>query len=76
MNLASSHEEWRRSRSSWIFRFGTGAGRRMPGPACRMPDFRRRSGCIPAESYPPLKQPKKNIADRSAVKRLSGLFSF
>jgi hypothetical protein len=25
-------------------------------PTCRMPDFRRRSGCVPAEPYPPLKQ--------------------
>src|ERR1019366_3067806 len=28
------------------------------GPACRLPDFRRRSGCVPAEPYPPLKQPE------------------
>src|ERR1035441_7463823 len=27
------------------------------GPACRLPDFSRRSGCVPAEPYPPLKQP-------------------
>ena len=25
-------------------------------PTCRMPDFRQRSGCVPAEPYPPLKQ--------------------
>ena len=34
----------------------------MPGrvnsPACRLPDFRRRSGCVPAEPYPPLKRPR------------------
>src|ERR1039458_2335808 len=31
--------------------------RRGRSPACRLPDFRRRSGCVPAEPYPPLKQP-------------------
>ena len=25
------------------------------GPACRWSGFRRRSGCVPAEPYPPLK---------------------
>jgi hypothetical protein len=34
-------------------------GRRESGPACRLPDFRRRSGCVPAEPYPPLKQPMR-----------------
>ena len=29
----------------------------LSDPACRLPDFRRRSGCVPAEPYPPLKQP-------------------
>ena len=34
-----------------------GAGRAARSdPTCRMPDFRRRSGCVPAEPYPPLKQ--------------------
>jgi hypothetical protein len=47
-----------------IYRFESGSGRGMPGhressPACRLPDFRRRSGCVPAEPYPPLKQPTK-----------------
>ena len=51
-------------RGRWIFRFETGTGRGMPGPpddgrACRLPDFRRRSGCVPAEPYPPLKQPRR-----------------
>src|ERR1017187_732873 len=32
--------------------------RRGRSPACRLPDFRRRSGCVPAEPYPPLKQPE------------------
>src|ERR1017187_5067165 len=32
-------------------------GCRESSPACRLPDFRRRSGCVPAEPYPPLKQP-------------------
>jgi hypothetical protein len=27
--------------------------------ACRMSGFRRRSGCVPAEPYPPLKQPAR-----------------
>ena len=27
------------------------------GPACRLPGFRRRSGCVPAEPYPPLERP-------------------
>jgi hypothetical protein len=26
-------------------------------PTCRVSDFRRRSGCVPAEPYPPLKHP-------------------
>jgi hypothetical protein len=41
------------------FSLGTDTGRGMPGrqrgPTCRLPDFRRRSGCVPAEPYPPLK---------------------
>jgi len=28
-------------------------------PACRLPGFRRRSGCVPADPYPPLKQPAR-----------------
>lgn len=48
----------------WIFRFEADTGRRLAGPAaktsptCRLPGFRRRSGCVPAEPYPPLKQPE------------------
>jgi len=34
----------------------------MPGrrtsPTCRLQAFRRRSGCVPAEPYPPLKRPR------------------
>ena len=32
------------------------AGLRRSGPGCRLPGFRRRSGCVLAEPYPPLKQ--------------------
>ena len=45
----------------WILRLETDAGSRA-GPtaksrrACRLSGFRRRSGCVPAEPYPPLKQ--------------------
>ena len=51
-------------RGKWIYRFGTGTGRghaRLPADsrACRLPGFRRRSGCVPAEPYPPLKQPMR-----------------
>ena len=52
----------RKMAGSWIFRFGTDSGRRA-GPAagslrraCRLSGFRRRSSCVPAEPYPPLKQ--------------------
>ena len=51
----------RKVAGGWIFRFETDAGRRA-GPAaqsrrtCRLSGFRRRSGCVPAEPYPPLKQ--------------------
>ena len=48
----------------WIFRFVTDSGRGLvklgrhggDGPTCRLSGFRRRSGCVPAEPYPPLKQ--------------------
>ena len=43
-----------------IFRFATDAGRASRAaldgrPTCRVSGFRRRSGCVPAEPYPPLK---------------------
>ena len=34
------------------------AGPLLYSPACRLPDFSRRSGCVPAEPYPPLKRPR------------------
>lgn len=34
-----------------------GAGR--ASPTCRLQAFRRRSDCVPAEPYPPLKQPRR-----------------
>jgi hypothetical protein len=45
----------------WIYRFETDAGRASragpeASPTCRLSVFRRRSGCVPAEPYPPLKQ--------------------
>jgi len=53
---------------SWIYRFETDSGRGMPGsslqpsPTCRLSGSRRRSGCVPAEPYPPLEhsQPKSS----------------
>ena len=53
----------RRWRKRWIFRFETDTGRGKPGgavpsPTCRLSGFRRRSGCVPAEPYPPLKHVK------------------
>src|SRR5262249_53759117 len=50
--------------SKWICRFDTDSGRGMPGsalqssPTCRLSGSRRRSGCVPAEPYPPLEQPQ------------------
>jgi hypothetical protein len=43
--------------------------------ACRRSGFRRRSGCVPAEPYPPLKQParlQKSIRLAMAPKHYSG----
>ena len=47
--------------NEWIFRMVADTGRGMPGrtsaatdPTCRLSGSRRRSGCIPAEPYPPL----------------------
>ena len=50
----------RRVVERWIFRLETDAGRGQPGglggrPTCRRSGFRQRSGCVPAEPYPPLK---------------------
>jgi len=47
----------------WIYRIATDAGRASragaeASPTCRLSDFRRRSGCVPAKPYPPLKQGK------------------
>ena len=47
----------------WIYRIATDTGRASragaeAGPTCRLSGFRRRSGCVPAEPYPPLKQGK------------------
>jgi len=47
----------------WIYRIGTDAGRASragaeASPTCRLSGFRRRSGCVPAEPYPPLKHGK------------------
>jgi hypothetical protein len=36
--------------------FGQAEPRLRRGPARRISAFRRRSGCVPAEPYPPLKQ--------------------
>lgn len=51
----------------------------MPGwqasPTCRLQAFRRRSGCIPAEPYPPLKQ-NHIIRLQSTNNRSTSLFSF
>ena len=46
---------------SWIYRFAADTGRASragtgASPTCRLSGFRRRSGCVPAEPYPPLKQ--------------------
>jgi len=47
----------------WIFALElTPAGHAGPPsshPACRSPGFERRSGCVPAEPCPPLKQPTR-----------------
>ena len=47
----------------WIYRIATDAGRASragaeASPTCRLSGFRQRSGCVPAEPYPPLKQGK------------------
>ena len=48
------------ARPSWIYRLETDSGRGMPGsslqpsPTCRLSGSSRRSGCVPAEPYPPL----------------------
>jgi hypothetical protein len=49
-----------------IYRMATDAGRASragaeASPTCRLSDFRRRSGCVPAEPYPPLKRGKTTI---------------
>ena len=43
-----------------FFRMPAGASRAANGgrPTCRLSGFRRRSGCVPAEPYPPLKHPE------------------
>ena len=51
----------RKMAGRWILRFETAPGTEpghhpCDGPACRWSGFRRRSGCVPAEPYPPLKQ--------------------
>ena len=50
----------RKMAGRWILRFETAPGTEpghhpCDGPACRWSGFRRRSGCVPAEPYPPLK---------------------
>ena len=56
------------SENGWIYRFGTDSGRRA-GPAarsrrraCRVSDFGRRSGCVPAEPYPPPKRGERSTS--------------
>ena len=49
---------------SWIYRIEADSGRGLAkpgrhggdGPTCRLSGFTRRSGCVPAEPYPPLKR--------------------
>lgn len=54
----------------WIFRIQADTGRACrvgparPNPTCRLSGSRRRSGCIPAEPYPPLEQLKPNLHPR------------
>ena len=41
----------------WSLKRQGHAGLSEPSPTCRLQGFSRRSGCIPAEPYPPLKHP-------------------
>jgi hypothetical protein len=65
----------RKVAGGWIFRFETDAGGRA-GPAaqsrrtCRLSGFRRRSGCVPAEPYPPLEQSAKRALPVSVTLRV------
>jgi hypothetical protein len=46
----------------------------LASPTCRLQAFRRRSGCVPAEPYPPLKQcnftPNPRIEQRKSPKAM------
>ena len=55
----------------WIYRFETDSGRACqawlkPSPTCRLSGSSRRSGCVPAEPYPPLEhyelKPRKHTS--------------
>jgi hypothetical protein len=64
----------------WIYRIATDAGRASragaeTSPTCRLSGFRRRSGCVPAEPYPPLKQGKTTETVPSG-NRAHGVFRF
>ena len=46
---------------SSLKRQGMPGGRSSP-PGCRLQASRRRSGCIPAEPYPPLERPENSLS--------------